>query len=98
MPTAAPVKETETAKGHSPVQTFRARGVSAAIFENRAKSEGRDSTFFKVSVQRTYREGKDFKHTTSFGRDDLPHLRRVVNQAWEYIVDAEAARGKEDAE
>lgn len=72
------------------------RGVSASVFENRSKSDGRDVTFHKVSVQRAYKEGDDWKHTSSFSRDDLPLLKKVVDQPWDYILDAEASRGKDE--
>ena len=66
MATAAPVKETEKASEQKPVETFRARGVSAAVFANHAKSEGRDITFFKVSLDRAYKDGDEWKHTSSW--------------------------------
>ena|SRR5205807_789134 len=82
-----------------PVETFRARGVSAAIFENRAKSADGDSySFHKVSLQKTYKDGDAFKTTTSLGRDDLPSAALVLQRAWEFILDAEASRSKHDEE
>ena len=97
MPTSAPVKEQETASAQKPIETFRLRGVSASIFANHAKVDGQDRTFHKVSVQRAYKDGDEWKHTSSFGRDDLPVLTMVLQRAWEFILDAEASRGKEDA-
>ena len=58
-----------------PVKVFRSRGVSASVFANQAKSDGRDITFHKVSLQRTYKDGDEWKTTTSFSRDDLPDTR-----------------------
>ena len=74
-----------------PVKVFRSRGVSASIFANHAKSDGRDITYHKVSLQRTYKDGDKWKTTTSFGRDDLPVARLLLDRAWEFILDAEAA-------
>ena len=74
-----------------PVKVFRSRGVSASIFANHAKSDGRDITFHKVSLQRTYKDGDEWKTTTSFGRDDLPVARLLLDRAWEFILDAEAS-------
>src|SRR5947209_20040519 len=89
------VKEPETASAQKPVKTIRLRGVSASIFANHAKSEGRDITFHKVSLQRAYKDGNDWKHTTSFGRDDLPLLKKAVDQAWDFILGVEAASRKD---
>lgn len=81
-----------------PVKVFRVRGLSAAIFANHAKVEGRDVTFHKVSVQRTYKDGDEFKTTTSFSRDDLPTVRLLIDRAWQFILDTEASRTKDGVE
>ena len=67
-----------------PVKTFRLRGISVSVFANQAKSEGRDIVFHKVSVQRTYKDGDDWKTTQSFGRDDLPVVQLVLKRAFEF--------------
>ena len=90
--------EPETATSQKPVKVIRLRGISASVFANRAKSEGRDITFHKVSVQRSYKDGDDWKQTTNFGRDDLPIVKVVLQRAWEFILDTEAARGKDTAD
>ena len=79
-----------------PVKTFRLRGVSASVFANTAKSDGREVTFHKVSLQRTYKDGDEWKNTTSFGRDDLPVAKLLLEQAWQFILETEASRGKAD--
>jgi hypothetical protein len=81
-----------------PVKVFRVRGVSASVFENQSKNAGRPVTFHKVSLQRTYKDGDEFKTTTSFGRDDLPVCMHVMQQAWAYVLDAESKRGSDDEE
>lgn len=90
-------KEPETAPSHKPVKVIRLRGVSASIFANHAKNDGRDITFHKVSIQRSYKDGEEWKQTTSLGRDDLPVVNLVLKRAWEFILDTEATRGKEEA-
>jgi hypothetical protein len=81
-----------------PVKTIRLRGVSASISANQGKSDGRDITFHKVSLKRSYKDGDEWKQTTSFSRDDLPIVNLVLKRAWEFILDTEAARGKEDVD
>jgi len=95
----ANAKETSSAKDtNAPVQAFRLRGMSASIFENQAKSADRTITFHKVALQRTYRDGNEWKTTTSLGRDDLPLARLLLDRAWQYILDAEADRGRDHDE
>lgn len=82
-----------------PVQVFRLRGISASVFANTAKADGRDVVFHKVSVQRIYRDNDgEFKSTTSFGRDDLPTVSLLVQRAWEFILDVEANRGRSESD
>ena len=81
-----------------PVMVFRLRGVSASIFANHAKKPDRAVPFFKVSLQRTYKDGDEFKTTTSLGRDDLPIADLLLKRAWVYILEAEQKNRKEAAE
>jgi len=81
-----------------PIKVFRLRGVSASVFKNAAKSDDRDVSFFKVSLQRTYKDGDDFKTTTSFSRDDLPVAEHLLRKAWEFVLESEAASRKDSKE
>jgi len=38
-----------------------------------------------VTVSRLYKDGDDWKDSTSFGRDDLPLVAKVADQAHSYI-------------
>lgn len=87
-----------TQSSTKPVKVFRFRGISASIFENHAKNDGRDSTFHKVSLQRSYRDGEEWKTSTSFNRDDLPLARLLLEQAWQFILETEATRSRDEAE
>jgi hypothetical protein len=81
-----------------PLKVFRLRGISASVFENHSKNTERATTFHKVSLQRTYKDGDEFKTTTSFGRDELPVCMHLMQQAWAFILDAESKRGQDDAD
>ena len=78
--------KTTGASSNKPIRVFRLRGVKVAIFENHAA----DNVFYKVSPQKIYREGDEWKTTTSFGRDDLSVLRLLLGRAWEFILETEA--------
>ena len=81
-----------------PVKVFRLRGVSASVFENRSKAKGRDVPYFKVSLQRTYKDGDEFKSTTSLSRDDLPIADLLIRKSWAFILDAEEKRHRDASE
>jgi hypothetical protein len=92
-------KSTVARATNKPVQAFRMRGISASVFANEvATDDGRELTRYDVSVQRRYRDGDEFKTTTSFRRDDLPILQLLARRAWEFIVDEEAIPAKDDEE
>ncbi len=81
-----------------PEKVFRLRGLSASIFANTAMVEKREITYRKVSLQRSYRDDDgEWKSTNSFGRDDLPTLQLLLQRSWEFILDTDASRSKDDA-
>lgn len=73
-----------------PVRTFRHRGISASVFENETHQNGQKIRFYKVSLQRAFKQGDEFKHNSSFGRDDIPIAIHVLQQAWQFVLEAEA--------
>ncbi len=78
---------------NKPVKSFRLRGITASIFEN-SSEDGK--SFYKVSLQRSYKQGDEWKSTNSFGRDDLPLVSLLTKQAWEFILNTESKSQKED--
>lgn len=78
----------ESNENNQPVKKFRLRGISASVFENKTEKNGQ--TYYKVTVQRSYKDGKTFKSTNTFSRDDLPLLNEVATAAWRDILKREA--------
>ncbi len=78
-----------SASSKKPVQVFRIHGVSASIFENESEINGVTVPFYKVSLQRTYKDGKDFKNTDTLGRDDLLIAAALLQMAWEFVYETE---------
>jgi hypothetical protein len=64
-----------------PVHEVRLGRIKAAIWEN----ETQNGTRHNVTVSRLYKDGNDWKDSTSFGRDDLPLVAKVVDQAHSWI-------------
>ncbi len=69
---------------NQPVHRIRLSTISAAIFRNE-NEEGQ--TFFNAQFDRSYREGEEWKHTKSFGRDDLLLLAKVADLTHSWIHD-----------
>lgn len=66
---------------NKPIHEIRLGAVKAAIWENKTEKGFR----YSVSVGRLYKDGDDWKRTESFGRDDLPLLAKVSDQAHTWI-------------
>ena len=55
--------------------------IKAAIWQNETDNGIR----YNVTVGRLYKDGESWKQTESFGRDDLPVLAKVADQAHTFI-------------
>jgi len=74
-------KATSNAKAR-PVHEIRLGRVKAAIWENKTQT----GTRHNVTVSRLNNDdGNQWRCTSSFGRDDLPLVSKVVDQAHSWI-------------
>ena len=55
--------------------------IRAAIWQNQTDTGVRHN----VTISRLYKDGDDWKDTTSFGRDDLPLVAKVCDLAHSWI-------------
>ena len=74
---------TKTATKARPVHEVRLGRIRAAIWEN----ETQNGTRHNVTVSRLYKDGDDWKDSSSFGRDDLPLVAKVCDQAHSWIFE-----------
>lgn len=79
-----------------PVEEIRIGRVRAAIWEN----ETENGTFYNVTLSRLYKDGNEWKDSSSFGRDDLPLVAKVCDQVHTWIFEqaAEKSEGNRQAE
>jgi hypothetical protein len=68
--------------GNRPVHEIRLGRIRASVWTN--ESTGQD-VWFNVSISRLYRDGNEWKTTTSFGRDDLPLVAKAAEMAYAWI-------------
>ena len=64
-----------------PVHEVRLGAIKAAIWRNDTEKGVRYNTTFT----RLYRDGEEWKHTDSFGRDDLLVLGKVADETHSWI-------------
>lgn len=85
-PLPQPFMSRDSQNSTKPLKTFRFRGVSASVFENQTD---KGELFHKVSIVRTYKDGKRFHTTPTFSRDELPIVTLVAQQAYDFILTEE---------
>ena len=66
-----------------PAHEIRLGRVKATIWEN----ETDQGTRHNVTVSRLYRDGDEWKQSSSFGRDDLPLVAKVADLAHLWIYE-----------
>jgi hypothetical protein len=65
-----------------PITTFRLGRIKAAVWENKAEKR----KFYNVTFSRSYvDEEKRFHDANSFGRDDLPLVAKLADEAHTFI-------------
>jgi hypothetical protein len=79
---------------NKPVHELRMGRIRAAIWQNETEGGIRHN----VTFTRLYKDGDQWKDSTSFGRDDLPLLAKLADTAhtWLYQSAGEAQNPDED--
>lgn len=73
-----------------PVHEIRLGRIRAAIWGN----QNGDDVWFSVTVSRLYKDGNQWKDSTSFRRDDLPIASKVLEMAYAWIWDQQTPIGE----
>ena len=66
---------------NKPVHEIRLGAIKAAIWANSTPK----GTRYSVTLSRLYKDGETWKRSDSFGRDDLPVVEKVADQAFLWI-------------
>ena len=81
MATKTATKSSSNGATARPVQEIRMGRIRAAIWENETQNGRR----FNVTVSRLYKDGDDWKDSSSFGRDDLLVVAKVLDRCHTWI-------------
>lgn len=81
------MQEETKQKGKAPMTSFRAGGVKATVWENEIKTkDGKTIDVYSVNIDRSYKDGDEWKTTNSFKLNDLPKVQLVASKAYEYLA------------
>lgn len=78
---------------NKPVHKIRLGAIKAAIWENETENGKRHS----VTVSKLYRAGEQWKETSSFGRDQLLTVAKVLDIAHTWIHETAQEETQEEA-
>lgn len=74
--------------GKKPTHEIRLGRIRAAIWENGTQN----GTMYNVTVTRLYKDENVWKDSGSFGRDDLPLVRKVCDLAHTWIFEQQQSQ------
>ncbi|MEM8669253.1 MAG: hypothetical protein AAGG48_17150 [Planctomycetota bacterium] len=79
---------------NAPIKRFAVgNGIRASVWKNDSKNNG---SWLSVTITRTYRDGEEYKDTTSFRRDDLLFVAKAAELAFSWCL-RQAEKAKRDA-
>ena len=73
-----------------PERVFRIGAISASVFVNEVDGEGGKRTVRNVNLQRRFKDGDEWKSSSSFALADLPAAIAVLNLAFDHVAKQEA--------
>ena len=68
---------------NKPVHEVRIGTIKAAVW----KHENENGRFYSTNLQRSYKDGNEWKHTDYFGRDDLLVVAKVADLVHTWICE-----------
>lgn len=69
-----------------PAKRFRAGAIAATVWENTTDKDGETRSFYTISLDRSYKDGEEWKHTSSMRVNDLPRAELVLRKAYEWLA------------
>lgn len=70
---------------NKPEKQFRCGPVSASIWAQSRTVDDNMVKFYSTNIDKSYKDGEEWKHTNSFAVEDLPKVALVANEAYKYL-------------
>ena len=81
-----------------PVHSVRYGTIRAAVWRNVVDNGNASRPMYNVTVSRSYRDGEDWKDSSSFGYDDLLVLSKALNDCHSFIHEQMVRESQEQRE
>ena len=95
MPRSTANQNKSEKAGNRPVHAIRYGAVRAAIWRNVVDNGNASRSMYNVTFTRSYKDGEEWKASTSFGPDDLPVLAKAANDAHSFIHEQRTKHAEE---
>ena len=69
-----------------PIQVFKAGGIRAAVWKNTIERDGQSTPVYSIQIDRTYKDGDEWKRTSRFSLNELPRVELVSRKAFEFLA------------
>jgi hypothetical protein len=63
-----------------PVKKIKAGGIDVAVWEN----DGKNGKYYTTTLERSYKDGEEWKKTNSLRTSDLPKAILALQKAYEF--------------
>ena len=81
-------------KSNRPVKRYKAKGVVASVFQRTGKTNGQETTYETVSVQRPYKDAQgEWKYTESLRMNDIPEAIAVLERVYADLIEIRVQDG-----
>jgi hypothetical protein len=70
---------------NKPEKRFKCGPVAASIWAQSKTVNGEAVKFYSVHIDKAYKDGDEWKHTTSFAAEDLPKVALLATEVYRYI-------------
>jgi len=74
----------DTAK-NKPNKVFQCGSIKAAIWSDSKVKNNTVVEVHSIKINRSYRDGDEWRHTNSFNVEDLPKVAMVATEAYKFI-------------
>lgn len=70
---------------NNPIRVFQCGPVKAAIWADSKVIDNAVVEVHSIKIDRSYKDGEEWKHTSAFNAEDLPKVALVANELYKFI-------------
>lgn len=78
-------KNAEQKESVKPEQKFRSGLVCATIWKKEITKDNQKFDVYSITIDRSYKDGDEWKKTSTFNKHDLLRLQTVLNESVKYL-------------